>query len=170
MKLSAEQFQELFQKSGGKMTSKGRPIINLEVLYGKPEKAFKGNRKVMNAMKVVDQEGRVLADSRWEYMCKEILKECNVDFTFQQKFELLPTIRRESLPTLRKRVWSPDFTFHRHKLVADAKGHITEVAKLKIHLFLYLYPEWDVVLLQNKNQLYNLIKNLKEHESRQDFQ
>lgn len=159
MKLSAEEFRRLFAQSGGKMTAKGRPVIDLESIYNPKE-----NKKVRGAVQVLGDDGQVLADSKFEYACKQIIEESGLEMDFQRSFDLLPTIRREGLKTLRKRVWKPDFTFDRHRLVADAKGHITEIAKLKIHLFLYLYPEWKVVIFKNRNDVYNLIKTLKQYE------
>lgn len=159
MKLSAEEFKRLFAQSGGKMTAKGRPVIDLESIYNPKE-----NKKVRGAVQVLGDDGRVLADSKFEYACKQIIEESGLEMDFQRSFDLLPTIRRKSSQTLRKRVWKPDFTFEKYRIVADAKGHITEVAKLKIHLFLYLYPEWDVVIFKNRSDVYNLIKTLKQHE------
>lgn len=159
MKLSAYEFRKLFAQSGGKMTARGRPIIDISEIFSARE-----NKKVRGAKKVIGDSGEVLADSRLEYSCKLIIEESGLEMDFQRCFDLLPTIRREGLPTLRKRIWKPDFTFEKHHVVADAKGHVTEVAKLKIHLFLYLYPDWDVVILRNKNDVYNLIKTLKQNE------
>lgn len=165
MKLSADEFRKLFAQGGGKMTARGRPIIDLEEIF-----KSRPNKKVIGATKVLGESGEVLADSRLEYSCKQIIEESGLEMEFQRSFDLLPTLKKSNMKTLRKRVWKPDFTFERHRLVADAKGHITEIARLKIHLFLYLYPDWIVVILKNKSDVYNLIKMLKDHEQNNPVQ
>lgn len=162
MKLSAEEFKALFAKAGNKMTAKGRPIIDLSLIKETAESLPKANRRVLNANKVVDLQGNVLADSKWEHRCKSVLEDAGLEFEFQRRFELLPTVRDKKTGTLRARKWTPDFCFERFKIVADAKGYMTEMAKIKVHLFLHFYPEWDVYLLKNKSDLFTFINYIKQ--------
>ncbi len=157
MKMDADTFRELFAKSGGK-TIKGRPVIDSLFMEQKEQ----GNRHVKNAKKVYNESGQKIADSRWEHTCHEALKASDIPFEPQRKFILLEKIRSKWMgKTLRTRSWTPDFTFEQFKVVADAKGFTTQVAKLKMHLFLEKYAEWDIVLLYNLNDLYNFINLLK---------
>lgn len=182
MKLSTDEFKKLFESSGRKMSSKGRPIIDLELksegskktgyktYIGTDGKSFvceKTNRKVMNAVKVYDEQGVKQADSGWEYTCKQEMLNAGLEFEEQKKFFLLPTKKRTGLPTLKMRSWTPDFTFEKHKIVADAKGYVTEMARIKIHLFLHLYYDWDVVLLSDKSNLFTFINKIKQLENEQ---
>jgi hypothetical protein len=48
------------------------------------------------------------------------------------------------------------------KIVADAKGFITDMARIKIQLFAWLYPDWEVFLIKNKNDLQELITKIKQ--------
>lgn len=156
MKLSANQFRDLFAKSGYKTNSKGRPIIDIDGIYGEP------NKKVKNAKKVISPGGEVLADSKWEYHCKNELERHRIAFEFQKAFNLLPTVKTKP-NTLKKRKWTPDFVFAEHKIVADAKGHITEMARIKIHLFHIVYPDWEVVILKTKKDLSEFIDRMKQN-------
>ena len=160
MKMDANTFRKMFAQSGGK-TRKGRPVI--DSLYIKEHEM--GNRHVRGAKKVYDESGNKIADSRWEHTCLEALRSSGIPFDSQRRFKLLDKIRSKAMAkTLRSRTWTPDFTFEQYKIVADAKGFTTQVAKLKIHMFLDKYPEWDVVLLYNLNDLYNFINMLKRAE------
>ena len=120
------------------------------------------NKKVRNAKKHYDESGKKIADSTWELTCKNILTQHGISFQFQEKFDLIPTVKRSWLPrTLSRRTWSPDFVFPELKIVADAKGHITEMARIKVHLFCWLYPDWECYLIKTKKDLYSLIEKLK---------
>ena len=180
MKLTAAEFSKLFKESGSKVSPKGRPIIDLEVkpegsiktgyktYIGTDGKSFvceKTNRKVMNAVKVYDEQGVKQADSGWEYTCKQEMLNAGLEFEEQKKFLLLPTKKRTGLPTLKMRSWTPDFTFEKYKIAADAKGYVTEMARIKIHMFLVMYPDWSVVLIKNKNDLNTFIHKLKKETS-----
>lgn len=162
MELSAEDFRKLFTEGGSKVTAKGRPVIDLLGLYGSTDIIKKGNRKVMNATPVHDAQGNKLADSKWEYRCKNTMEDAGLKFEFQKKFLLLPTTRQQGMRTLKKRTWAPDFVFEDHQIVADAKGHITEMARIKIQLFLYLYPGWKVYLIITPSDLFTFINQIKQ--------
>jgi hypothetical protein len=128
------------------------------------KKGFKTNfnRKVRNAKKHYDENGVKIADSTWELSCKNTLLLHGIKFDFQKKFDLIPTIKRNWLKrTLAKRTWTPDFVFEDLKIVADAKGFITDMARIKIQLFAWLYPDWEVFLIKNKNDLQELLKKVK---------
>lgn len=158
MKMKASEFREKFLKAGAK-TVKGRPFIPEDV-FG-PDTT---NRKVRNARKVYDEKGNVLADSKWEYTVLKMLETARLAFEKQRKFELIPTTRpiKNIGKTLSKRSWKPDFCFEKEKIVADAKGHTTEMARIKIQLFLHLYPGWDIWILKNKEDVFELIHHLKK--------
>ncbi len=163
IKIDAATFKKMLAESGGK-TRKGRPVIDALCLDSMEEKD-KGNRHVRGAKKVYDDKGNKLADSRWEYTCLQAIKGSGLWFEAQRKFLLLETRRSRGMAkTLRLRTWSPDFTFADHYIVADAKGFTTQIAKLKMHMFLDKYPEWDIYLLKNLNDLYNFINMLKRME------
>ena len=129
MKLTSGEFRALFKAGGGRVSGRGRPVIDLGAVYGGDGLGnVPVNRKVRNARKVLSSGGQVLADSQWEYRCRQVIEESGLVFVFQRKFELLPTVRTEGLGVLRKRTWTPDFTFEKEKVVADAKGFMTEMA------------------------------------------
>jgi hypothetical protein len=117
----------------------------------------------MSATKVYDDQGNKIADSKWEHTCTRMLNMACVAFEPQRKFEILPTVRgRGSKNTLARRTWTPDFTFEDLKIVADAKGWVTEMAKIKIHLFLHIYPQWEVYSLKTPKDVHELIQIVKE--------
>ena len=116
MKLSAEEFNRLFSKSGYKTNAKGRPVIDISLFADAGDVNMNINRRVLNASKVKDAEGNVLADSKWEYRCKGEMDDAGLRYDFQRSFELLPTLRAENFGTLRRRKWSPDFTFEEQDL------------------------------------------------------
>lgn len=122
------------------------------------------NRKVRNAQKQYDEHGKKIADSKWELTClRKMQYEGIGNFEMWKEFDLLPTIRGEFLKrTLKKRTWTPDFVFDDLKIVADAKGHITEMARIKMQIFLWVYPEWEVYLIQNREELMNFIYKVKQ--------
>jgi len=158
--LSAQEFRELFKASGSKVSSKGRPIIDIDKIYADPMAKPKGNRKVKNAEKVYGDDGEKLADSKWEYRIKSILDHQKIGYDFQRKFELLPTLRREGQKTMQKTTWTPDFTFEDVKIVADAKGHMTEMGWMKIKMFSYFYPDWDVIIINKVGKVEELIAKI----------
>ncbi len=122
------------------------------------------NRKVRNAQKQYDEHGKKIADSKWELNCLRIMQYEGLDnFETQKEFELLPTIRSNCLErTLSKRKWCIDFVFEDLKIVADSKGFTTEVARLKRHIFLHRYPDWEVYFLKDRRGLMNFIYKVKQ--------
>ena len=158
-KLTSEEFKQLWAKSGNIMV-KGRPVLPDEVFENIPEKK---NKRVMNAQKVYDGEGEKLADSKWEYRAMKMLEMAGVTFDAQQRFDLLPTTKSwKGHNTMRKRTWTPDFTFEDLKIVADAKGHITEMGKLKMQIFQYVYPDWKIWVLNKPTDVEKLIQYINE--------
>jgi hypothetical protein len=161
MKMDTATFRELFAKSGGQL-KKGRPVIDMSYMKQEKEPV---NKHVRGATKVYDDQGNKLADSKWEHKCLIAIKESGLPYSLQQTFGLLDKrISKGMNKTLRKRTWTPDFVFEKHKIVADAKGWTTQIAKLKIHMFLDKYPDWDIYVLKDLNDLYNFIAMLKRME------
>lgn len=165
MELTSDEFKRIFSKSGHRMTPKGRPIIDPLLLTNGDSVLAKPNRKVKNAVKVFDAHGNVIADSGWEYLCRKEFENAGLVFDFKRSFGLLPTIKSEGLGTLRMRKWTPDFCFERHRIVADSKGHVTEMAKIKVHMFLFKYQDWSVFFLKNKSELFTFINYIKQIET-----
>ncbi len=164
-KISSKEFQKIFKESGGILNSKGRPIISPHLLDKGTKKvpAQAENRRVKNATKVFDSEGKKIADSKWELKCKVAMEQAGLKFEFQKKFLLLPTMRRKGLKrALSKKSWTADFVFEDLKIVADAKGFMTDVAPITIKLFCFRYPEYDIYILNNKTDLYNFINEIKK--------
>jgi hypothetical protein len=121
------------------------------------------NKKVRNAKKQFDHNGEKIADSKWELQCLRMLEMAGLKPEKQRAFEILPTTRDRGLKrTLGKRSWHPDFTFDDLRIVADAKGWITEMARIKIQLFLFRYFQWEVYQLKNEADVYELIQIIKE--------
>ena len=173
VRLTAKEFLERWTKSGAKMSSKGRPIMpDLQedgMSFPKSESAEESlthpqpNKKVRNAKKHYDETGKLIAHSTWELQCLRMLQMVGLEPEQQRAFEILSKVRGRGLKrSLGKRTWSPDFTFDDLKIVADAKGWTTEMARIKIHLFLEKYNEWEVYILKTEKDVYDLIEIIKE--------
>ena len=169
--MTAKEFKEKWEKEGNKTNSKGRPILNqLQELPLKSKDSqdyskspLLENKKVRGATKVYDEKGVKIADSKWEYTCMRMLETAGLKPEKQRRFEILPTIKdRGCKRTLSKRTWSPDFTFEDLKIVADAKGWTTEMARIKMHMFLDKYFLWEVYVLKTEKDVYDLIEIIKE--------
>jgi len=84
--------------------------------------------------------------SKKEAMRYEVLKAMQQsgeisDLQLQVKFDLLPTIKRES-ETLRKKSYIADFVYMQEgkRIVEDVKGFKTPIYSLKKHLLIYNNP------------------------------
>jgi hypothetical protein len=68
------------------------------------------------------------------------------DLVLQPPFELSPTTKWNG-KTLRKRVYKADFMYIENGItvVEDVKGCLTDIYKLKRHLFLNLYPQYKFI-------------------------
>ena len=144
-------FRKLLQQGEVK---KGRLVL--------PENTPIENQKVKGATPVYDGSGKKVADSKLENRVRNIFLTQGLKFKQGIKYDIIPTIRRECIGrTLRKRTWMPDFVFEDVKTVVDAKGHITEIAKIKIQLFLHLYPDWNVYIVSNNTEALNIAQKIK---------
>ncbi len=112
------------------------------------------NKRVRNAQKVYDKDGKVLADSKLEYRLKSYLETLKIPFEFQRVFILCPKTKcKLTDKTIRPLTWKIDFVFNDRKLAIDAKGFVTEIAKIKYKVFKLTYPDWDIVFVKNINEL-----------------
>jgi len=163
--VTAARFKEMWGKAGNKTNSRGRPILPCfdygADLKGESLGSLDGpvaNRKVRNAKKQFDINGDKIADSKWELQCLEMLEAAGLRPEKQRAFEILPAISGRGLKrALNKRRWHPDFTFPELKVVADAKGWVTEIARVKIHIFMDKYPGWAVYQLKTREDVYSFI-------------
>lgn len=118
------------------------------------------NKRVNNAQKQYDSEGKCIADSKLELKVKTHLETLKIPFLFQVPFILTEKTKCNITgKTIRGCTWKIDFVFSERKLAIDAKGYVTEVAKLKYKFFKKIYPDWDIVFVKNINEI-NKIFNI----------
>lgn len=115
------------------------------------------NKKVKNATKVYDGEKKV-ADSRFEHRCKLWLDNNGISYELQPKVILVPqTTDKLTGKTIRAVTWTLDFKVG--DIYIDAKGFVTDVAKLKFKVFSHLFPD-KIAFVKSIKELEEII-NLK---------
>jgi len=159
--MSAAEFQRMIQTGQISISKKGRVQASTLIpeykkhLENNNEPMFKkGNQRVRNAKKIYGTDGELLADSKLEYKLKTWLDTNNIPYEFQQVFVLCETTKcLLTNKTIRSMTWKIDFVFPDKMLAIDAKGFVTEIAKLKYKVFKKLYPEWNIVFVKNIKEL-----------------
>lgn len=133
--MTAAEFREL--QRTGVIIAKGKRIKQQE-LTPEYEKCL-DNKKVKNATKVYEGDKKV-ADSRFEHRCKLWLDNNGIEYELQPKIILIPkSTDKISGKTIREVSWTLDFKVK--DIYIDAKGFVTDVAKLKFKVFNYLFPD-----------------------------
>lgn len=159
--ITSEQFREqlnngtIFLGKKGKLRTK-----SLEKLMRDPIKLpSTENKRVKNAKKVLDIEGNVIADSKLEFQLKNALQILKINFTFQKRFLLIPKCYDNyTKKNIQETGWTIDFIFDDKKVAIDCKGWTTEIAKMKMKLFRYCFPEWDIIFVKNITELMKAIE------------
>ena len=123
----------------------------------------KGNRKVMNAVAVV--ENGVKFDSRLELAFKHALTEAKLPFVFKRTYILVDDFiwNGRKVQDIK---WTPDYTFDDIRVILDTKGHATDVAELKIKLCKYMFfdsdeKDWHILIVKTKKEFPAAIELLK---------
>lgn len=151
--MTAAEFREL--QRTGVIIAKGKHIKQQE-LTPEYEKCL-DNKKVKNATKVYEGDKKV-ADSRFEHRCKLWLDNNGIEYELQPKIILIPkSTDKISGKTIREVSWTLDFKVK--DIYIDAKGFVTDVAKLKFKVFNYLFPD-KIVFVKSIEELKQII-NLK---------
>ena len=151
--MTAAEFQQLHRT--GVISTKGKRIKTQELLpeYDK----LLDNKKVKNATKVYEGDKKV-ADSKFEHRCKLWLDNNGIAYELQPKIILIPkSTDKISGKTIREVSWTLDFKVG--DIYIDAKGFVTDVAKLKFKVFNYLFPD-KLAFVKSIKELEQII-NLK---------
>jgi hypothetical protein len=159
--MTSEQFREALNNGSIKVGTKGKlKDKGLKQLFRDPMKLpTTENKRVRNAKKVLDIEGNVIADSKLEFQLKSALQTLKINFTFQEKFILIPKCYdRYTKKNIQETSWTIDFVFKEKKVAVDCKGWTTEIAKLKMKLFRSIFSEWDIIFVKNLNELMKAIE------------
>lgn len=119
-------------------------------------------RKYGNKKLVVDG---VKFDSKLEYFCYNLLKECDVDFEFQKKVVLFEKFKFNG-KTVRAMTMLIDFVINHDgkSIYLDTKGFATEGAKIKYKILKHRLKDnlfADVVWLHNQKQVREFVNKLK---------
>lgn len=118
------------------------------------------NKKVKGATKV--EAYGLKFDSKLELYMYDLLLDSGISFEFQTTFELQPKFKSSTGKTVRAITWRPDFVIEGYNIVVDTKGYATDVAKLKVKMFMKQNNHW-LFLVKNKKQANDFVLLLKNN-------
>ena len=151
-KMTAAEFKELHRT--GVIAVKGKKLVAQQLL---PEYEKMLNKKVKNATKVFHGDKKI-ADSKFEHRCKMWLDNNGIKYELQPKITLIPkTTDKICGATIRAVTWTLDFKVN--DTYIDAKGFVTDVAKLKFKVFNHLFPH-KIAFVKSIKELETIINQI----------